>query len=176
MIERLPTGIPLAIDAHWQTRFWTTNPPIYIPHTEWALAVTVTAVVPFRLARLDLSPTGTTVSKYDRRESLDRDGSRYEVAGMGATEIEPARALLDSPWRALKTDAPKCPVSWEVIPVLRDALGAARVAIIAFPRQDTDGLRAGQWRVREGLRQFLPVQSEAFNRGIRVASGIRSRS
>jgi hypothetical protein len=170
MIERLPTSIPLAIDAVWQTRFWTTKPPIYVPHTDWTLSVTVDAEVPLRLARVDYLREESVVSKYHRRPAPGfLTGKAYAVATIDPTETEPARAVLDSPWSALNVVPPANPVSWTLIPIVRDSSGAVRRSIIAFAREDTDGLRTGHWRIRESLRRFLPVQSEAFNRGIYVA-------
>jgi hypothetical protein len=163
MIERLPTSIPLTIDAVWRTRLWTTTPPIYIAHTEWTLSVTVDADAPLRLARVDNLARGSIVSKYPRRPSpYQPPGSTYEVSTLDPTEIEPSGAALDSPWSALNLDPPRGSVTWTLIPVLKNAEGAVRSSIIAFPRQDTEGLRAGHWRIRESLRSFLPVQSEAF--------------
>jgi len=170
MIERLPTSIPLAIDAVWRTRFWTTTPPIYVPHTEWTLSVTVDAEVPLRLARVDYFLGESVVSKYHRRPSPGRlSGKAYAVATIDRTETEPPRTGLDSPWSALNVEQPANPVSWNLIPVFRDSSGAIRTSIIAFPREDTDGLRTAHWRIRESLRRFLPVQSDAFNKGIYVA-------
>ena len=167
MIERLPTSIPLTIDAVWRTRFWTTTPPIYVPHTEWTLSVEVSADYPLRLARVDNFARGSVVTKYQRRPSpYQPPGSTYGVSTLDPTETEPSADLLDSPWSALNLDPPKNPVTWTLIPVVRGANGAIRTSIIAFPRQDTEGLRTGHWRIRESLRDFLSVQSEAFNRGI----------
>jgi hypothetical protein len=163
MIERLPTSIPLTINAVWRTRFWTTTPPIYIPHTEWTLSVTVDAEVPLRLARVDVYDGRATISKYQRCEG------GYGVRVTKPTEIEPATALLDSPWTALNIEPPANPLSWTLIPLVKDSRGIVRLSVIGFPRQDTDGLRTGHWRIREALRSFLPVQSEAFNKGIYIA-------
>ena len=170
MIERLPTSVPLAIAAVWRTRFWTTTPPIYTPHTEWTLSVTVDADVPLRLARVDNFARGLVVSKYPRRPSTYQPpGSTYAVSTLDPTETEPSEAVLDSPWSALNLEPPANPVTWTLIPVLKDSSGAVRRSIIAFPREDTEGLRTGHWRIRESLRRFLPVKSDAFNKGIYVA-------
>lgn len=167
MIDRVPSSLPLMIDAVWRTRFRTTTPPIYVPHTEWTLHVTVDANVPIRLARVDRFARGSVVSKYQRRPSPSRLAeSTYSVSTLDPTETEPPQAQLDSPWSALNLDAPANPVTWILIPVVRDASGAIRSSIIVFSRSDTEGLRTGHWRVRESLRKFLPFQSEVFDRGI----------
>jgi hypothetical protein len=170
MIERLPISIPLAIDAVWRTRFWTTTPPIYAPHTEWTLSVTVDSEVPLRLAQVDYFREKSVVSKYHRRPSPGRlAGGAYAVGTIRPTETEPTKAVLDSPWGALNVEPPANPVSWTLIPILKDSSGSVRRSIIAFLGTDTDGLRTGHWRIRQSLRRFLPVQSEAFNQGIYVA-------
>jgi len=166
MNERVPTIIPLALDALWVTRFWTTTPPIYIPHTAWTLSVTVDADAPIRLARVDTFAWGSRVEKYARRPSpYDSSGSTYNVSTLDSTEIKPPQAVLDSPWSALNVDPPLNPVTWTLIPVVKDAQGSSRTHIIAFPRQDTEGLRREYWRIRASLRRHLRFQSEGFDRG-----------
>jgi hypothetical protein len=173
MIERLPTSIPLTIDAVWRTRFWTTTPPIYIPHTAWKLSVTIDSEVPLRLAHVDNLASALVVSKYPRRPSPYQPlASTYAVSTLDPTETEPPKAALDSPWSALHIEQPATPVTWTLIPVFKDSSGTVRRSIIAFPREDTEGLRTGHWRIREPLLRFLPFQSDAFSRGIYRAPAV----
>ena len=167
MVDRSPTRIPLAIHAEWKTRFWTTTPPVYIPHTEWSVTVTVGADTPTRLVRVD--DYGDRLFAEKERRPYGEESLTYELSGLLHTEVEPEPGLLARPWSALGTDTPAGSVTWSLIPLITNPDGTVRLAVIAFPREDTEHLRGARWRIRESLRQHLPIQSAVFDGGIAVA-------
>lgn len=170
MSLRSPTKIPVAIGATCVSRFWTTNPPRYDPHTDWTVHVSISSDTSLRLARLVGNDHGWSVDKSSER------GCEFTFAIGNATEVEPTPIERTDPWRALGISAPVAATTWSVIPLSKFSDGQPQVALLAFARQDTETLRGGRWRLRETLWPFLPIDSDALRQGQRgsywpVASG-----
>ena len=156
-MPRSPLRTPVSIGAEWRTRFWTTEPPRYIPHTEWSVRVNVTAVLPLRLAAI------TSASGVISIEKLHDRGQYFSWAPGLSTQVEPSPADLEDPWRALGVAQPRDAMTWSRL-VVRSC--NSRIAeIVAFPRQDTESLRNGRWRVRRDLMSYLEPDLSSLAEG-----------
>jgi hypothetical protein len=161
MSLRFPTKTPVAIGATWVSRFWTSNPPRYDPHTDWTIRISISSTTPFRLARLVGEDQGWSIDKSSER------GCEFTFAIGNATEVEPTPIERSDPWRSLGVSAPVAAMTWSVIPLSTLSDRRSQVALLAFSRQDTETLRGGRWRLREELWPFLPIDSDGLRHGQR---------
>lgn len=70
-MARSPLRIPVLVEAEWATRFWTTDPPRYLPHTEWSVRINLTAGLPLRVATVILDAGKSSIEKsHDRGQAF----------------------------------------------------------------------------------------------------------
>jgi len=170
MSPRAPVVVPVRLSTEWVSRFWTTTPPIYIPHTQWSLQLTIEANIPLRLAVISVDETRAVVTKCERS-----DGA-YAFGVGGSSEREPSARQLGNPWLAIGGEPAGDTTTWKPIPLVRDITGRVREVLFALPRRDTESLRKGRWRVRHDLEGFLPFTSSALTRGVRGGRLLRPPS
>jgi len=57
-MTRAPLRTSLLVEAVWISRFWTTDPPVYVAHTEWSTQINVSSELPLRVAAITSDPAG----------------------------------------------------------------------------------------------------------------------
>lgn len=146
-MPRSPLTIPISVDAAWTSRFWTTDAPRYVPHTEWTRRISLSAERPLRVAVIQVDQPNPRIGQLRER------GQDFSFDVGISTQLEPTLTELEDPWLSLGVERPVAPTTWTRIVVERGV--ATRCEVIAFPREDTDSLRNGRWRVRRDLQSNL---------------------
>ncbi len=152
-----PHLFPIFFDATWVDASYTTDPPRYIWHKQWFLRLTVRADAPLRVVVLERDGAIIRWTKLgDRR-------NRASMTIATRLDEEPSELELADPWSSLSVSEPVDAVTWSIIPLSPGAEWAK--AIMVFPRDDTELLRAGRWRIRRALAAELPAAMISLQRG-----------
>ena len=172
-----PTRIPLDIESAWQSKRVTTNPPIYTAHLEWALAFTITAAEPLRLAVLVEAPSEIAWGLVARDASTnaqaeakvfpyawsDSDDVQVNFEWQRASVTDPQ--LKEDPRQVVRVIAPRQAETASRIPVATLPAHDLTLAVMALAERDTEPRREGQWRLKPALAEAIEWHGAVFASG-----------
>lgn len=165
--ERRLTRIPYTLTVEWRCRIVTTRPPVYVPHEEWDLFVTVRTTAPLRLAGILRYPGGfewhlhddlVTDSGEQRLYIRPHDWEGSEdmwVSWFFGQTCFPDEALKHDPRGAVKVLVPPRAMTSDLVPVAELPNQKLSFELIAFAVEDTQKRRMDRWRVRPALVHAL---------------------
>jgi hypothetical protein len=162
------TRVPLRASFEWIDKTVTTDPPRYAPHTEWSLAVRVTAPTRLRAVVLVICAGETSWGLVDAAPSTDlglrvafspHDWSTSDVVHVSfewqRAAVTDAR-LKEDPRNAVEVGLPPRPSSGEPIPVVELAAHDVELAVLVLAEQDTESRRMDRWRIKPEFATGLP--------------------
>jgi hypothetical protein len=157
------TRIALTIESEWQSKTVTTNPPTYTPHLEWALAFTMTAAEPLRLAVIvethseiawglvarDPATNARATAKFFPFDWSKSDDVHVNFEFQRTTVTD--SQLKEDPRRAVSVVAPPRAETGSRIPVAALPSHGLTFAVITLVERDTERRREGRWRLKPAL-------------------------
>ncbi len=162
------TRAPLVASFAWIDKTVTTDPPRYVAHLEWSLAVHVTSPTPLRPAVLVTHAGETSWGLVAAAPSTDlalrvaffpHDWSTSDVVQVSfewqRVAVTDAR-LKEDPRGAVEVRLPPRPISGEPIPVVAVPDHDLELAVLVLAEQDTESRRMGRWRIKPALATELP--------------------
>jgi len=171
------THFPLRLTTEWRSKIVTTEPPRYIPHTEWALALTLSAAGPIHVAVFlvvgretawGLRPgpatqemeLGVSFFPYDWGRS---DDVQVNFAGRRTQVTDPA--LKSDPRDIVKVTAPERAETGKVFQVAELPPHAISLTVLPVAKEDTESRQRERWRIKQRFVASLPEPLAALTSG-----------
>jgi hypothetical protein len=169
--------VPLDLSVEWLPKTVTTEPPKYIAHTEWTLALRVMAATPVRAAvfltrgpdtewglRPDEAATEIVLpASFFPHDWSSSDEVQVNFGWRMATVTDPA--LKSDPREVVKVTAPTTAETGEVFQVAELPPHAITLAAIAIVDRDIERRRLDRWRIKPELASKLPEQLAPLTSG-----------
>lgn len=162
------THVPLEVSADWLPKTVTTEPPRYIPHTEWKLALKLKAARPVRAAVFLTRGRETAwgLRPHEAATEIELSASFFPYDWASSDEVQvnfewklaavTDPALKSDPRDVVKVTVPTTSETGEVFQVAELPGHAITLAALAIVDRDTETRRLDRWRITPELATNLP--------------------
>jgi len=162
------TRLPVVVATRWIDKTVTTDPPRYTPHTEWALALTLTAETPLRVAVFIDRGRDRSWGLWARAASTEIELSArffpYDWAGSDDVQISfewqrtrvTDATLKSDPREVVRVTAPPAVETGDVFEVAELPVHGIALRVLALVEGDTEDRRQDRWRIKPEFSPSLP--------------------
>jgi hypothetical protein len=171
------TEVPIHASAEWREKVVTTDPPRYVPHSEWSIDVGLAAAAPVRLAvvvqgpgflRWGLRPEEPSSALNLRASFFPHDWSasddvQINLSWQRVTVTDPD--LKADPRPFVGVTLPSEAFTGDLTPIAIVEKHGLELSWIAFAEGDTERRRHDRWRVRPDLTAALPEPLRGLTSG-----------
>jgi hypothetical protein len=177
------TAIPLAARAEWREKVVTTDPPRYIPHSEWELDIFLSADAPMRAAVVLISAghiqwglephvPASELKVRARFAPYSWKTSDEVQVGIGWQRLAVTDPdLKQDPRQVVEIIVPPRAATGSVVPVAALATHALQLSVFPVAERDTEPRRMDRWRVRPSLAHALPGELRELSSGHQTGTG-----
>jgi hypothetical protein len=169
-VKRRLAVLPVDAASEWVEKVVTSDPPRYLPHSEWDLAVRLTGSTPMRSVvfirtdhdtlwgPVDAEPSNEVALRAAFRPTSWADSNNVHVSFGWQQVVVADRRLKLEPRECVRISLPSTVTTGVLVPVATMAEHRIAIEVLLLAEEDTERRRLGRWRVKPSAIQALPEQ------------------